>query len=110
MCAVGLFPGDFELLSRIHGEVGFLRARVQNDASSVAHYEALILGGATQGMYRRRQEERKIRRAGGTNGSERGFASVNVWNVRRRNRTVDGDFMKFKLGHARLIHHRNARW
>lgn len=43
-----LCPGRFKLLSHRHGsttEVGFIQVRVQNDASSTAHYNALILGG-----------------------------------------------------------------
>lgn len=43
-----LCPGRFKLLSHRHGpttEAGFIQVRVQNDASSTAHYNGLILGG-----------------------------------------------------------------
>ena len=58
-------PGEFKLLSSRHGstaEVGFIQVCVQNDASSAAHYNALILGG----LYRGREgKEEKDRGRGG---------------------------------------------
>lgn len=52
-------PGEFKLLSFRHGstaEVGFIQVCVQNDASSTAHYDALILGGLYRGRAGRKRK------------------------------------------------------
>lgn len=52
-------PGEFKLLSSRHGstaEVGFIQVCVQNDASSTAHYDALILGGLYRGRAGRKRK------------------------------------------------------
>ena len=52
-------PGEFKLLSSRHGstaEVGFIQVCVQNDASSAAHYDALILGGLYRGRAGRKRK------------------------------------------------------
>lgn len=55
---IRLYPWRFKLLSCRHGstsEVGFIQVCAQNDASSTAHYNTLILSG----LYRGGEEKEK---------------------------------------------------